>query len=92
LTAPDNTTKGGRRDHSLLLFLYNTGARASEAAAVAVRDLDVRPDGSGSVRLVGKGTSLRALVQGGRQTRPFFASGAARPSLGLWSTRLSDGM
>jgi integrase/recombinase XerD len=77
LAAPDRTTDQGRRDHSVLLFLYNTGARASEVAAVAVRDLDVRSDGSGSVRLVGKGgktrhgplwpttmTSLRALASG----------------------------
>ena len=59
LAAPDRTTEQGRRDHSVLLFLYNTGARASEAAAVAIRDLDVRPDGSGSVRLVGKGGKTR---------------------------------
>ena len=55
LAAPDRTTEQGRRDHGVLLFLYNTDARAGEAAAVAVRDLDVRSDGSGSVRLVGKG-------------------------------------
>ncbi len=49
MAAPDRTTDQGRRDHSVLLFLHDTGARASEAAAVAIRDLDVRPDGSGSV-------------------------------------------
>jgi site-specific recombinase XerD len=59
LAAPDRTTEQGRRDDSVLLFLYNTGARASEAAAVAVCDLDVRSDGSGSVRLVGKGGKTR---------------------------------
>ena len=59
LAAPDLTTEQGRRDHSVLLFLYNTGARASEAAAVAIRDLEVRSDGSGSVRLVGKGGKTR---------------------------------
>jgi integrase/recombinase XerD len=59
LAAPDRTTEQGRRDHAVLLFLYNTGARASEAAAVAIRDLDVRSDGSGSVRLVGKGSKTR---------------------------------
>ena len=36
LRAPDRTTEQGRRDHSVLLFLYNTGARASEALAMAV--------------------------------------------------------
>ena len=32
LDAPDRHTKQGCRDYALLLFLYNTGARASEAA------------------------------------------------------------
>ena len=104
LAAPDRTTEQGRRDHGVLLFLYNTGARASEAAAVAIRDLDVRSDGSGSVRLVGKGgktrhcplwpktmTSLRALSRDGRQTSPCFATGGERPSRDLSSTRPSHG-
>lgn len=85
LAAPDRSTEAGRRDHSILLFLYNTGARASEAAAVTVGDLDVRPDGSGAVRLVGKGgktrhcplwpatmTSLRAITQGRASGEPVF--------------------
>ena len=85
LAAPDRSTEIGRRDHSVLLFLYNTGARASEAAAVTVGDLDVRPDGSGAVRLVGKGgktrhcplwpttvTSLRAITQGRAPGDPVF--------------------
>jgi integrase/recombinase XerD len=74
------------------LFLYNTGARASEAAAVAIRDLDVRPDGSGSVRLVGKGgktrhcplwpttvTSLRALSSGRSPGEPVFRNRRRAP-------------
>src|SRR5262245_14650822 len=32
LAAPDRNTALGRRDYGLLLFLYNTGARADEAA------------------------------------------------------------
>src|SRR5207247_666952 len=39
LTAPDVTTAQGRRDHALLLFMYNVGARADEAAQVLVGDL-----------------------------------------------------
>ena len=39
LAAPDLTTAQGRRDHALLLFLYNTGARADEAAQVLIGDL-----------------------------------------------------
>lgn len=53
LAAPD------RREHGVLLFLYNTGARASEAAATTIGDLDFRPDGTGAVRLVGKGGKTR---------------------------------
>jgi site-specific recombinase XerD len=32
LAAPDRATVQGRRDYALLLFLYNTGARADEVA------------------------------------------------------------
>src|SRR5258707_14075976 len=39
LSAPDQSTDQGRRDHALLLFLYNTGARADEAAQVKIMDL-----------------------------------------------------
>ena len=35
LAAPDLTTAQGRRDHALLLFLYNAGARADEAPGLA---------------------------------------------------------
>ncbi|MER8950411.1 tyrosine-type recombinase/integrase [Mesorhizobium sp. M0809] len=38
LAAPDRRTQRGRRDYALLLFLYNTGARASEAVGVKVAD------------------------------------------------------
>lgn len=36
LRAPDQSTGLGARDHGLLLFLYNRGARADEAAAPSV--------------------------------------------------------
>ena len=32
-------TEQGRRDYALLLFLYNSGARAAEAAGVFIEDL-----------------------------------------------------
>jgi site-specific recombinase XerD len=92
LAAPDRTTEQGRRDHGVLLFLYNTGARASEAAAVAIRDIEFRSDGSGSVRLVGKGgktrhvplwpattTSLRALSSGRSPDEPVFRNRRRAP-------------
>jgi integrase len=39
LAVPDRKTGRGRREYALLLFLYNTGARASEATQVKVGDL-----------------------------------------------------
>ena len=44
LSAPDQTTDQGRRDHGLLLFLYNTGARADEAAQSRIADLTLAQD------------------------------------------------
>lgn len=41
LAAPDRATPLGRCDHALLLFLYNTGARADEAAHVLIGDLQL---------------------------------------------------
>jgi integrase/recombinase XerD len=41
LEAPDLRTALGRRDRALLLFLYNTGARADEVAHVRISDLDL---------------------------------------------------
>lgn len=41
LAGPDRTTDQGKRDYVLLLFLYNTGARADEAAQVTIADLDL---------------------------------------------------
>ena len=62
LKAPDRRTAQGRRDYAVLLFLYNTGARADEVAQVQIGDLDLgaasRRDTS-SVLLRGKGNKLR---------------------------------
>jgi integrase/recombinase XerD len=61
LNAPDQATAQGRRDHVLLLFLYNTGARADEAAQLLVSDLDLptRSQDYSSVSIRGKGNKLR---------------------------------
>ena len=62
LAAPDRTSAQGRRDYALLLFLYNTGARADEAAQLSISDLRLagppRRDYS-SVQIRGKGNKLR---------------------------------
>jgi integrase/recombinase XerD len=62
LAAPNLRTVQGRRDHLLLLFLYNTGARADEAAQVLVADLNLAHVPSRDlswVRIRGKGNKLR---------------------------------
>lgn len=56
LAAPDQSSKQGRRDHAMLLFLYNSGARASEAASLQIADIDWH---SRSVRITGKGSKQR---------------------------------
>ena len=56
LAAPNRQTAQGVRDHALLLFLYNTGARASEVSRLTVGDLDlVMP----MATLHGKGRKIR---------------------------------
>ena len=62
LAAPDRTSRLGSRDHALLLFLYNTGARADEAAQLTVGDLRLRGPHEKSqsfVQLRGKGNKVR---------------------------------
>ena len=57
LAAPDLDSKQGLRDRVLLLFMYNTGARASEVAGLTIEDLDLKH--SLSVKIMGKGRKIR---------------------------------
>ena len=57
LAQPDRRHPRGQRDYALLLFLYNTGARISEAVAVRRRDLQFASPPH--VRLLGKGRKER---------------------------------
>jgi integrase/recombinase XerD len=61
LNAPDQSTQQGCRDHTLLLFLYNTGARADEVAQIKIADLlfahSARDHSLAQIR--GKGNKLR---------------------------------
>ena len=62
LAAPDVAMAQGRRDHAVLLFLYNTGARADEVAHVVIADLDLGQTpsrDSSSVLIHGKGNKQR---------------------------------
>jgi site-specific recombinase XerD len=54
---PDRTSLEGLRDHALLCFLYNTGARIQEALDVSPQR--IRFDPPSYVRLVGKGKKER---------------------------------
>lgn len=61
LAVPDRATAQGRRERALLEFLYNSGARVSEAVQLTVGDLRLG-DGSASQPLAvlkGKGGKLR---------------------------------
>lgn len=57
LRVPDRRSSLGSRDHALLLFLYNSGARADEAASLRVSNLQLGT--SPSVRILGKGNKWR---------------------------------
>jgi integrase/recombinase XerD len=62
LQAPNLETQQGSRDYALLLFLYNSGARADEAAQLKLADLQLTqaPERDySSVRIRGKGGKLR---------------------------------
>ena len=57
LATPDRQRRQGQRDYTLLLFLYNAGARADETAHLTRGALDLgRP---ASVRILGKGRKTR---------------------------------
>jgi len=61
LAAPNLKRAQGQRDHLPLLFLYNTGARADEAAQVLVGDLNFAHVPSRDlswVKIRGKGNKL----------------------------------
>jgi integrase/recombinase XerD len=58
LEAPDRCTAQGRRDHALLLFLYNSGARADEAAQLTVGRLELSAR-TAAVTIHGKGNKIR---------------------------------
>ena len=54
----DRSTRSGRRDHVLLSFMFNTGARVGEVVGVQACDLFLDPPAS--VRLRGKGRKERS--------------------------------
>lgn len=62
LNAPNQQTDQGKRDYALLLFLYNTGTRADEAAQLMIADLHMpyaQKRDLATVLVKGKGNKLR---------------------------------
>ena len=57
LREPDRSSLEGQRDHALLAFLYNTGARIQEALDVCPRS--IRSESPAQVELLGKGRKSR---------------------------------
>jgi len=57
LAAPNRRSAQGFREYAVLLFLYNTGARADEAVRLTTEDLEL--EGSPAVRIRGKGGKTR---------------------------------
>ncbi len=57
LQAPDRSTEAGRRDHALLLTMYNTGARVQEI--LDLRPCDLQLDRPRQALLHGKGDKCR---------------------------------
>ena len=86
LAAPDLSTAQGRRDHALLLFLYNSGARASEAADLTISDLKLGDPAS--IKIMGKGRKERRcpLLTSTAQTLAPLAAGRS-PSEPLFLNR-----
>lgn len=56
LDAHDDHSAQGLREQALLLFLYNSGARASEAAMLKISDIDWKAQ---CVKIIGKGNKQR---------------------------------
>ena len=57
LDAPDRSSRQGAKSYALLLFLYNTGSRADEAAKTKIDDLQLGR--SPAVKILGKGNKTR---------------------------------
>jgi site-specific recombinase XerD len=57
LNAPDRSSMQGCRDYAVLLFLYNTGARANEVAQLKIGDVALGQ--FSSVKIIGKGNKTR---------------------------------
>ncbi|MDL2230191.1 site-specific integrase [Alistipes sp. OttesenSCG-928-L06] len=91
LDSPDRKVPQGFRDYALLLFLYNTGARADEVAKLSISDLSLEK-GLATVVLHGKGKkdrrcplwdqtvkALKPLIFGRDMVEPVFLNRLSQP-------------
>ena len=80
----------GFRDYALLVFLFNTGSRASEVAKLTISDLEL--DEPPSVQILGKGNKVRRcplwpstakklllLIDGRKESEPVFLNRCRQP-------------
>lgn len=94
MSAPDMSTELGFRDHVILRFLYNTGARADEVASMKVRDVHFGAHGGSAsvVDIMGKGRKqrqcplmrttedeLRTMIGSRTADSPLFVNRQGRP-------------
>lgn len=88
LAQPKTTTVLGLRDRALLTLLYGTGIRATEAATLLERDVDLRDN---TVRVIGKGGHERVLplnVEVARALAQYRAArGAVTPAATFFRSR-----
>ena len=76
LNTPDRQTVQGRKDYAMLLFLYNTGVRASEAASLTIGSIIYDDASCPLVRIYGKGNKSRTCPLWNRTLnaiKPFMA-------------------
>lgn len=92
LDAPDQRSLQGRKDQAILLFLYNTGARASEAASLTIGSIIYDDVSCPIVRILGKGnksrtcplwkrtlSAIKPLIAGRRETERVFLNRYGNP-------------
>jgi len=60
INAPDTNSRNGARDHAMLLFMYNTGARVQEVADLKIGDITCSR--SPQVLITGKGQRQRVTL------------------------------
>lgn len=79
LAVPDTATHQGRREYTILLFLYHSGARVSEAVQLRTGDVHLSGNGVGRslVTLRGKGGKTRQcpLLQGSAEALEALVAG-----------------